>query len=225
VLQAGDRDSAARDTALAELLEAYWYPLYGFIRRQGYDNHAAEDLLQGFIARLLEKNSLSHVQEGRGRFRNFLLVCLRNYLAGEVERASSQKRGGGRRPVSIDYQAADTRFAHEPAHELTAQRKFERDWAQEIIAQAFTRLASEWKSAGKTKQFAALSRYLVGAEPAPSYAAAAEKLGMSEGAVKTAVHRLRAQFREALCEQVAATLDQDDLLEDEIRRLFSALQV
>ena len=127
--------------------------------------------------------------------------------------------------MSIDYQAADARFAHEPAHELTAQRQFERDWALEIISQAFTRLAAEWKSAGKTKQFAALSKYLVGTEPAPSYAAAAEKLGMSEGAVKTAVHRLRGQFREALCEQVAATLDRDDLLEDEIRRLFSALRV
>jgi RNA polymerase sigma-70 factor (ECF subfamily) len=225
VLQAGDRDSADRDAALAELLEAYWYPLYGFIRRQGYDEHEAEDLLQGFIARLLEKDSLSHVQEGRGRFRNFLLVCLRNYLAGEVERASAQKRGGGSRPVSIDVQAADARFGHEPAHELTAQRQFERDWAVEVIGQSFARLAADWNSAGKQELFAALSQYLVGTEPAPSYAAAAEKLGMSEGAVRTAVHRLRGQFREALCEQVAATLDRDDLLEDEIRRLFSALRV
>ena len=225
VLQAADRDSAERDAALAELLESYWYPLYGFIRRQGYDQHEAEDLLQGFIARLLEKDSLSHVEEGRGRFRNFLLVCLRNYLAGAVEQASAQKRGGGRRPVSIDFQAADTRFTHEPAHELTAQRQFERDWALELIGQAFARLAAEWKSTGKEKQFAALSQYLVGTEPAPSYAAAAAKLGMTEGAVKTAVHRLRGRFREALCEQVAATLDRDELLEDEIRRLFAALRV
>ncbi len=225
VLQAGDRDSAVRDAALAELLEAYWYPLYGFIRRQGYNQHEAEDLLQGFMARLLEKNSLSHVQEGRGRFRNFLLVCLRNYLAGEVERTSAAKRGGGRRPVSLDFRAADARFAHEPAHELTAQRQFERDWAVELIGQVFSRLAADWNSAGKEKQFAVLSKYLVGAEPTPSYASAAEELGMSEGAVKTAVHRLRGQFRELLCEQVAATLDRDDLLEDEIRRLFSALRV
>jgi RNA polymerase sigma factor (sigma-70 family) len=225
VLQAGDRDSAERDAALAELLEAYWYPLYGFIRRQGYNEHEAEDLLQGFIARLLEKDSLSHVGEGRGRFRNFLLVCLRNYLAGAVEQASAQKRGGGRRPVSIDFQGAGARYAHEPAHELTAQRQFERDWALELIGQAFSRLKAEWNSTGKEKQFTALSKYLVGAEPAPSYAAVAAKLGMTEGAVKTAVHRLRGQFREALCEQVAATLDHDDLLEDEIRRLFAALSV
>lgn len=225
VLQAGDRNSAESAAALAELLESYWYPLYGFIRRQGYGEHEAEDLLQGFIARLLEKDSLSHVQQGRGRFRNFLLVCLRNYLAGEVERATAAKRGGGSRPVSIDFQAADTRYTHEPAHKLTADRQFERDWALELIRQAFARLASEWKSAGKESQFAALSKYLLGAEPAPTYAKAAERLGMSEGAVKTAVHRLRGQFRELLCEQVAGTLDRDDLLEDEIRRLFSALRV
>jgi RNA polymerase sigma factor (sigma-70 family) len=225
VLQAGDRDSAQCEAALAELLEAYWYPLYGFIRRQGYGEHEAEDLLQAFIARLLEKDSLSQVQEGRGRFRNFLLVCLRNFLAGEVERASAQKRGGGSRPVSIDFRAADERFAHEPAHELTAQRQFERDWAVELIGQVFGRLAADWNSAGKAKQFAALSKYLVGADPAPSYAAAAAKLGMTEGSVKTAVHRLRARFRELLCEQVADTLDRDDLLEDEIHRLFSALRM
>ena len=100
VLQAGDCDSPQREAVLAELLQAYWYPLYGFIRRQGYEAHAAEDLMQGFVARLLEKDSLRGVQQGRGRFRNFLLVSLRNYLASQVERSKAQKRGGNSRVVS-----------------------------------------------------------------------------------------------------------------------------
>jgi hypothetical protein len=114
----------------------------------GYGEHEAEDLLQGFIARLLEKDSLSNVQEGRGRFRNFLLECLRNYLAGQVERGCAQKRGGGSRPISIDYRAADLRFTREPAHEHTAQRQFERDWAVALLGQVFGRLVDDWKSSG-----------------------------------------------------------------------------
>jgi RNA polymerase sigma-70 factor (ECF subfamily) len=225
VLQAGDRNSPEREAALAELLQAYWYPLYGYIRRQGYEAHAAEDLLQGFIARLLEKDSLRDVQEGRGRFRNFLLVSLRNYLASEVERSRAQKRGGNSRVLSLDFKAADARYQCEPSHDVTADRLFERDWALGVIEQTFARLAAESSEADKGRQFAMLSKYLASTTTAPSYAEAAVELGMSEGAVKTAVHRLRAKFRERLCEQVATTLGNDDLMEDEIHRLFAALRV
>ena len=225
VLQAGDKDSPLREEALAELLQAYWYPLYGFVRRQGYNAHVAEDLLQGFIARLLEKDSLRGVREGQGRFRSFLLVCLRNYLASEVERNKALKRGGSSRILSLDFEAADARYQREPSHDVTAERLFERDWALGVIEQTFCRLAAEWNEAGKTQQFAALSKYLVATETVPSYASAAADLGMSEGAVKTAVHRLRGRFRELLCEQVAATLHSDDLMEDEIHRIFAALRV
>jgi RNA polymerase sigma factor (sigma-70 family) len=225
VLQAGDRNSPLREQALAELLQSYWYPLYGFIRRQGYSAEAAEDLLQGFIARLLEKDSLRNVQEGRGRFRSFLLVCLRNYLASEAERTSAQKRGGGSHALSLDFETADSRYQLEPSHDVTAERLFERDWALEVIEQTFARLKAESAAAGKDRQLATLSKYLIAAESTPPYAAAAESLGMSEGAVKTAVHRLRARFRELLCDEVAATLGKDDLLEDEIQRLFAALRV
>jgi RNA polymerase sigma-70 factor (ECF subfamily) len=225
VLQAGNRDSPEREAALAELLQAYWYPLYGYIRRKGYEAHAAEDMLQGFIARLLEKDSLRGVQEGRGRFRNFLLVSLRNYLASEVERAKAQKRGGTSRVLSLDFDAADARYQCEPSHDETAERYFERDWALGVIEQTFARLAAESSEADKGQQFAVLSKYLVSASAVPSYAAAAAELGISEGAVKTAVHRLRAKFRERLCEQVATTLGNDDLIEDEIHRLFAALQM
>jgi RNA polymerase sigma-70 factor (ECF subfamily) len=225
VLQAGDRDSPAREAALAELLQAYWYPLYSYIRRQGYEAHAAEDLLQGFIARLLEKDSLRGVQEGRGRFRNFLLVSLRNYLASEVERSLAQKRGGSSRVLSLDFGAADARYQCEPSHDETADRLFERDWALDVIEKTFARLAADSEEAGKKQQFTVLSKYLIAAEATPSYAEAATALEMTEGAVKTAVHRLRGRFRTLLCEQVATTLGSDDLMEDEIRRLFAALRV
>src|SRR5829696_6358956 len=119
VLQAGDKDSPLREAALAELLQAYWYPLYGFIRRQGYQAEVAEDLLQGFMARLLEKDSLRNVQEGRGRFRSFMLVCLRNYLTSEAERARAAKRGGAARVLSLDFEAADQRYQIEPSHDVT----------------------------------------------------------------------------------------------------------
>jgi RNA polymerase sigma-70 factor (ECF subfamily) len=221
-LASGD-NSPQREQALAQLMEMYWYPLYAFVRRQGHNIHQAEDLLQGFMARLLEKDMLRGVEEGHGRFRNFLLVCLRRYLANEGQRERAEKRGGGRRPLSFDITAADERFRREPAHDLTPQRLYERDWARGLIEQAYARLAEEWNAAGRQTTFAALSRYLVGREDGLPYAQAAKLLGSTEGAVKTAVHRLRGQFRRILCEQVASTLDRDDLLEDEIRRLFAAL--
>ena len=127
--------------------------------------------------------------------------------------------------MSLDFEGADARYQLEPSHDLTAERLFERDWALGIIEKTFATLSGQWTQAGKVKQFEVLSKYLVAAQSAPTYADAAAQLGVSEGAVKTAVHRLRAQFRELLCEQVMSTLGNDDLLEDEIRLLFSALSV
>ena len=225
VLQAGDQNSPIRQQALAELLEAYWYPLYSYVRRQGYSADAAEDLIQAFTANILEKNIFRSVREGQGRFRNFVLVCLRNFLASESERARALKRGGNTPALSLDFNSASARYQHEPTHNATAERLFERDWALDIIEKAFSRLADEWTKAGKQKHFQILSKYLIATSAAPPYAEAAAKLGATEGAVKTAVHRLRAQFRQYLCDEVFTTLGNDDLLEDEIRHLFSALAV
>jgi RNA polymerase sigma-70 factor (ECF subfamily) len=224
VLQAADRSSPEHRAAMAAMLQVYWYPLFVFIRRQGYDVHQAEDLLQGFLTRLLEKDLLQNVGEGHGRFRNFLLVCLRRFLANEAEREQAAKRGGGTAKLSFDFAAADARYRHEPADELTPQRQFERDWAIELLERTFQRLAEAWSAAGKHELFSTLKEFLVAPREGASYAATAQRFGMTEGAVKTAVHRLRAQFRQILCDEVAATVDRDELLEDEIRRLFSALQ-
>jgi len=225
VLQAGDPNSPVRQQALSELLQSYWYPLYGFIRRQGRDAVEAEDLLQDFVTRLLEKDLLQGVREGQGRFRNFLLVCLRNYMTDEASRSGALKRGGGVRKLSLDFESAGVRYRSEPSHEATAERLSERDWALELIQQTFGRLSAEWESQGKSRHFTALSKFLIGSSTDATYAATGVELGMSEGAVKTAVHRLRGRFRQLLCEQVSATLSSDELLEDEIRRLFAALGV
>jgi DNA-directed RNA polymerase specialized sigma24 family protein len=129
------------------------------------------------------------------------------------------------RNLSLDFDTANSRYRHEPAHDTTAERLFERDWAIELIEQTFHRLASEWQQQGKTEQFAALSKFLIGTANGATYAATGAGLGMSEGAVKTAIHRLRGRFRQLLCEQVSTTLASDEILEDEIRRLFSALSM
>jgi RNA polymerase sigma factor (sigma-70 family) len=223
VLAAARGADARQREALGELVSQYWQPLYGFIRRQGHAAHDAEDLLQGFLTRVVEKESLRRAAPGHGRFRNFLLVCLRHYLANESERARALKRGGAVRAWSLDVAGAEAALGREAADELTPQRRFDRDWAVEVLEQTMGRLAESWAEAGKAKQFAALAPYLSGAGETASYAEAATRLGSSEGAVKTAVYRLRQEFRRLLCEQVAATLDRGELLEDEIRRLFAAL--
>ena len=127
--------------------------------------------------------------------------------------------------LSIDFNSASARYQLEPSHNATAERLFERDWALDIIEKAFSRLADDWTKAGKQKHFQILSKYLIATDAAPPYAEAAAKLGTTEGATKTAVHRLRGQFRQYLCDEVLTTLGNDDLLEDEIRHLFSALAV
>jgi RNA polymerase sigma factor (sigma-70 family) len=224
VLRAADRHSIDGRKALAEMLELYWYPLYGYLRRQGYDSHEAEDLLQAFIARILEKDLFQDVAAGRGRFRNFLLVSLRRFAASAQERASARKRGGQSAIYSFDIHDADRRYASDPAHELTAERLFDRAWALELLHQALARLNESWETADKARVFKSLKGFLLPQRGEGSYREVADQLGMTEGAVKTAVHRLRAQFRQILCDQVAATLDRDELLEDEIHRLFAALR-
>jgi len=224
VLRAADRHSTEGQKALAEMLELYWYPLYSYLRRQGHDTHEAEDLLQAFIARILEKDLFQDVVAGRGRFRNFLLVSLRRFAASEHERANAQRRGGQSAIRSFDAQDADRRYTSDPAHEFTAERLFDRAWALELLHQSLSRLSESWQSVDKARVFKTLKAFLLPQHGEGSYKAAAEQLGMTEGAVKTAVHRLRAQFRQILCDQVAATLDRDELLEDEIHRLFAALR-
>jgi RNA polymerase sigma-70 factor (ECF subfamily) len=208
--------------AMAELCRSYWYPLYAFIRRHGHDAHEAEDLTQEFFARLLAKQFLSGVDREKGRFRAFLLTAVKRFLANEYDHARAQKRGGGQKIVPLDGLESEARYCREPAHAFTAERLFERQWALTLLEKVLARLQAEMHGAGKAALFDVLKGCLAQTRT-ESYAALAGSLGMSEGAVKVAVHRLRRRYRDLLRDEIAQTVAGPEEVEDEIRCLFSAL--
>jgi RNA polymerase sigma-70 factor (ECF subfamily) len=222
VLAAKDKAAPEARQALADLCTAYWYPLYAYVRRQGHDAEQAQDLTQEFFTRLLEKDFLRAVDPVRGRFRAFLLAALRHFLANEWDRAKASKRGGGRRLLSLDCRAAEDRYRLEPAHQLTAEKLFERRYALTLLEQVLQRLKREMARAGKDELFEGLKQYLAGAAES-GYAETARALNMSDGALKTAVHRLRRRYRELLREAIAETVETDHEIDEEIRDLFAAL--
>src|SRR5207253_3905877 len=180
---AQDRDSTEARAALAELCESYWYPLYAFIRRQGHSMEDARDLTQEFFARLLEKDYLGAVDRAKGKFRSFLLACCKHFLANERDRARALKRGGGRLTVSLDFQAAESRYALEALQSLPPEKLFERRWALTLLDQVLVRLREEFVSAGKLPWFDRLKAYLTGDKGEATYGQVALDLQTTEGAV------------------------------------------
>jgi RNA polymerase sigma-70 factor (ECF subfamily) len=223
VLSARGGDGTEAREALASLCAIYWYPLYAFVRRKGYDGVAAEDLVQGFFARLLEKGDLGTVERSKGKFRSFLMAACTHYLANQADQGRAKKRGGGRSPISIDRPAAEGRYGCEPAHDLTAERLFERQWAMTLLEHVRETLAAEMARAGKARQFEALRSSLLGGAKRSPYSKIAAELGITEQAARAAAHRLRGRYRELLREEVARTLDDPAELDEEIRSLFAAL--
>jgi len=223
VVTARDRASPQARDALAALCRAYWYPLYAYVRRQVGSDDRALDLTQEFFARLLEKDFLSTVDREKGQFRAFLLACCKHFLANVRDHEGAQKRGGGVAPLSLDLGSAVERYRREPTHELTAEKLFERRWALTLLDTALERLSEEHRQDGKSELYEHLKVALLGAYEALSYAQIGSALGMSEAAVKKAAQRLRQRYREVLREQVAATVQGPDEVEDEIRALFAVL--
>jgi RNA polymerase sigma-70 factor (ECF subfamily) len=223
VLLAGQPDSTRARQALGNLCQRYWYPLYVFVRRQGQGPEDAQDLVQGFFARLLEKNYLKNADPERGRFRTFLLVALRRFMANEWDRANRLKRGGGRAIVSLDEQDTEERYKAEAVDEMSPEKAYERQWATVVLRRVLEQLEEEFSSAGKERLFTELSTYLGGEPGAGSYAEIAARLGMTEGALKVAVHRLRQRYRELLRMEIANTVASPEEIDDEIRELFAAL--
>src|SRR5688572_160298 len=218
----GDDGTVARD-ALAYLCSAYWYPLYAFCRRQGRQPHDAEDLTQGFLARLLEKNGLASVRPEHGRFRSFLLASLKNFMANERERAHAQRRGGGRPLIALDVTDAETRYALEPADKLTPEMVFERRWAWAILERAMSALRQEYATAEKGERFEQLEGFLPCGHGTVSRAELAAQRGVSVGAIDVAVHRLRERFGALLREQVSETVSSEAEVKEEIGHLISVL--
>jgi RNA polymerase sigma factor (sigma-70 family) len=223
VLAAGQKSSPAADAALAELYERYWFPVYAYIRRRVSDPHEAEDLTQEFLCRLNEKNVWAAADPARGRFRSFLLTAARNFLAGQWRREGAQKRGGGVRTHSIDFGSGESRLSRHPADTHTAEAEFDRRWAIALLERVLARLEAEAAAAGKAESIQTLQHFLVGRGTDVSVAEAAVRLGMSEGAVKTAAHRLRRRYRELLRAEIAETVGSPEEVDDEIRSLFDAL--
>ncbi len=216
------RDPAAPQ-ALAELCRAYWYPLYAYVRRRGHDADQAQDLTQEFFAQLLARDFLETVSPQKGKFRSFLLASCKHFLANAHDRASAQKRGSGKAPLSLEFDTGEGRYAREPSHELTPEKLFERRWALTLLDRVLAGLAAEYEQAGKGPLFERLKPILTGDPDAVPYAEAAADLQMSVAALKMAVHRLRRRYRERLRAEIAQTVDDPGEIEQEIRDLFTAL--
>lgn len=216
-------DNSLAQQALSHLCASYWYPLYAYIRRRGHTADEAQDLTQELFARLLARDFLETADPAKGRFRAFLLACCKHFLANEHNRVHALKRGGGVAPLSLSPDEAEQRYRLEPSHDLTPEKLFERRWAVTLLDRVLARLREEFAARGKETQFDHLRIYLVGERSGPPHGDAAETLGMTAGAIKVAVHRMRQRYRELLREEIAHTVDTPEQIEEEIRQLFAAL--
>jgi RNA polymerase sigma factor (sigma-70 family) len=223
VLAAGRNDTTRARQALAGLCQTYWYPLYAYVRRRGNSPHDAQDLTQEFFAHLLERQSLAGADPACGRFRSFLLTAMNHFLIHEWHKARAKKRGGGGQIVSLDLAAAEDRFDLEPADLATPDKIFDKQWALTLLDGVLNRLESEYQRGGKHDLFTALKQTLTGSRESQPYVELAVTLGMNEGAVKVAVHRLRKRYRELIRAEIAHTLDPSQDIEEEMRHLTSAL--
>lgn len=221
VLAAGQRSTPQAERALDELCRAYWFPLYAYVRRRGHSREDAEDLTQAFFAKLLEKNYLERLSAERGRFRAFLLAALKHFLGHEWDRVRCAKRGGGLTQLSIDWSNADTHFQL-ATPEPSPDRAFDREWAVALLELVLFRLQQECAAAGSGALFKRLRPILMHGKGAVPLADVASALGISEGAVRVAAHRLRRRYRELLRDEVAQTIADPQLLEDEMQSLFRA---
>jgi len=222
VVTAGRRKTAQSEAALEELCRAYWFPLYAYVRRRGHSKEDAEDLTQAFFASFLSKNYLDGLNAERGRFRAFLLAALKHFLANEWDKSRRQKRRGDAQHLSLDWQSADTQFQIVAAANLSPDKVFDREWAVALLAKVIERLERECAVDGRSRQFEELKIFLTAGKGALPHAAAAQALGMDEGAVRVAVHRLRKRYRELLREEIAQTLTDSMEVDEELRALFGA---
>jgi RNA polymerase sigma-70 factor (ECF subfamily) len=223
VLRAGHREDRDADAALAALCERYWYPLYAYVRRRVADVNEAQDLTQDFFARLLEKNTLAAACPERGRFRSFLLTAIKNFLANQWDREHARKRGGRARQLSLDRPYGESRLGLEPAHDMTPERLFQRQWVLTLLEIVMERLQAEYQATGKAGQFERLKVAITGDRDRLPYSALGVELGISEAAARQAASRLRKRYRELLREEVSHTVAEPADIDDEIRNLFEAL--
>jgi RNA polymerase sigma factor (sigma-70 family) len=223
VLTAGRSDTTRARKALARLCQTYWYPLYAYVRRRGHSAHDAQDLTQEFFARLLEGNWIAKADRDKGRFRSFLLMVMGRFLANEWNKAETLKRGGHVQLLSLTLDTAETRYAKEPADTSTPEQAFEKQWALALLEEVLQHLRNEYVNDDKEIVFDKLKPCLIGSRETQPYAVLAGELGMTEGAVKTAVCRLRERYRERLQAEIANTVASPSEVDSELRHLFRIL--
>lgn len=210
--------------ALEDLCCEYWPPVYAYLRRRGYETNDAEDLVQGFFAFVLDKGVLAKTDPARGRFRSFLLAVLKNYLSHHRDHAQAQKRGGGRTRLPIDFQQAEQRFLRTPGQDTTPEAQFERQWALTLLEHVRNALHQQACRAGKGQQFLALWPLVARQSGHDSSSEIARKLGMSEVALRVAVHRLRSRFGKTLRAEIAQTVESEHEVQAELEQLFHVLR-
>jgi len=225
VLAAGRRHTPQADHALEELCRTYWFPLYAYVRRRGHEKADAEDLVQAFFTRFLAKNYLEGLGAERGRFRAFLLASLKHFLANEWDKSQRQKRGGGVPHLSLDWHTADSKFQVAASNEPSPDQAFDREWALALLSKVIERLQVECAADGKAKLFEQLKVFLAEGKGETAQSEVAKALGMEEGAVRVAVHRLRKRYRQLLRDEIANTLSDPAMVEEEMRALFGAFAV
>jgi RNA polymerase sigma-70 factor (ECF subfamily) len=223
VLRAGLEAGGEAKAALERLCRDYWFPLYAFVRRRGYSPEDAEDVTQGFMLHLLEGPLLGRADRERGRFRSFLLGALQHFLAKEIRRQQTIKRGGGREVFSLDAEEGERRFAQEPADEVTPEVQFERSWAFALLERVFARLREEYEQAGRAELFEKLQPYLAGKENMPGYEHLARQVGLSPSGVGVSIHRMRRRYGELLRDEIAQTVSTPQEAEEELGHLMAVV--
>jgi RNA polymerase sigma-70 factor (ECF subfamily) len=224
VLAARRRSEPGGEEALARLCEAYWFPLYAFVRRQGYRADEARDLTQAYFLKLFEKDFLDDVAPEAGRFRSFLLASMKHFLINEWKKERTAKRGGEARILSLEFDDAERWLRSEPADHDTPESQYERRWARVVLQLTTELLRQEFAKASRAEEFRRLEPLLVGGSATGTYAEIAKDLGRSVSAIKMAVSRMRRRFGELLRVEIGRTLTDPEEIDAEIRYLFQALR-
>ena len=217
-------DPALQREALATLFRAYWPPVYAYIRCRGNDVESSRDLTQGFFTQLLDKKYVKNADRSRGKFRSFLLICVKRYLTDEQDRRHARKRGGGLTILPLEFETAESSLRFEPADRRTPEAIFEKRWALSVVREAVSRLEREMERSGKQARFQRIKPWLTGEDQGSPYSTLAEDLGMSEQALRVTIHRLRRRLGLLLREEVASTLSDPAQFDAEMRSLFKALE-
>jgi len=223
IMKAQGDDSVAAADSIAELCRDYWYPLYAYVRRCGVTPEDAQDFTQGFFSSFLQNDWVMAVHQSRGKFRSFLLASIKNYMGKQWQKQKTIKRGGGIQFSSVDFETAEGRYINEPFHDLTPDKLFDRSWTISLLDSVLKELKNDYVAKGNEQLFEMLKDFLVAKTGNMAYAEIAEHLGMTESAVKVAVHRLRSRYRQLIRERVAQTVSDEEDVASEIHGLFSSL--